>query len=187
MIDSRKDGISSVVQLVRTMGREFEPRRRSKPKFNDMTTEDLKEIFADKKPFEIAIIVSGFTGHRTTLLEELTPAEAEKLLKIYRPAQRSVDEEFNALKEELLIKEWRSKILANAEKAGIKEPGGFHKFNNWMLNRSMCKKQLTAYTLEELRALSRQIHGVITNNGRSAQRTMTKAWWKKAEQLKGWN
>lgn len=149
-----------------------------------MTTEILKQIFADKQPWEVAIVVSGFTGHRTTLLEDLTPAEAERLLKIYRPDPVTVEQEFDALKEQLLIKEWRSKILANAEKAGLKDKGEFHKFNNWMLMNSKYKKQLTAHTLGELKELHKQIRAAMDNNARSANRPMTKAWFEKAEKIK---
>ena len=46
------------------------------------TIEDLREIFSHRLPHEVAAEVSGFTGFRTTLLEELTPEEMNELYKI---------------------------------------------------------------------------------------------------------
>ena len=47
------------------------------------TIEDLREIFSHRLPHEVAAEVSGFTGFRTTLLEELTPEEMNELYKIH--------------------------------------------------------------------------------------------------------
>ena len=152
-----------------------------------MKTKDLKEVLADKQPYEIAIIVSGFTGHRTTLLEELTPEETDRLFSIYCPAPASLDEEYNALKEELVKKEWRSKILATAEKAGIKKSGSFQEFNNWMLTYGKFKKQLTAHTIAEMKELHQQLRALMQSDARSARKPMTKAWFTKSDNLIRWN
>lgn len=151
------------------------------------TLKDLKELFAGRKPVDVAIEISGFTGFRTTDINELSNDEVNRLYEIHRPKERDLDAEWNALKEELIRKEWKSKILATAEKAGVKEPMSFAKFNNWMISRSMFKKHLEAHSLDELRQLHKQLHGVMTNNARSANRPTNKAWWDKAETLKNWN
>lgn len=149
------------------------------------TLNDLKEFFADRSTLSIATEIYGFTGFRTTKLEDLTEKEIEDLYMAYAP--KTLDQEFNALKSEMIAKEWKSKILALADKTGIKEKGSFHKFNNWMLTSGKFKKHLNAHSIEQLKELYKQLRGVQHNNGRSAQRPMTNAWWKKADELKQFN
>ena len=151
------------------------------------TLQDLQELFAERKPFEVAIEISGFTGFRTTLINELTPDEINRLFEVHAPKIKDVEAEFNAFKIELIMKAWRSKILVAAEKAGIKKPSSFHEFNNWMICSSKYKKQLNAYNLEELKELHHQIYAAITNNRKSATKPMTQAWWDKADKLKNHN
>lgn len=152
----------------------------------DMTAlEELENLMSLREPHEVAIMVDGFTSHRTTLLEELTESEVNILLQIYRP--RTIQQRENDLIEELKLKEWRSNILALAEKVGIKKPQSFHEFNNWMLTNSKFKKHLNAHRLEELQLLYRQLQGVKQNNERSSYRPMTKAWWEKGQKLKNYN
>ncbi len=151
------------------------------------TLQDLQELFAERKPETVAMQISGFTGWRTTRLEELSPEEINRLYSIHSPKLQDVEAEFNAFKAELIMKAWRSKILAAAEKAGFKEPGCFHKFNGWMVQRSKFKKALSAHNVEELKELHRQINAALTNNLRSAQKPMTKAWWNQGDKLKNLN
>ena len=147
--------------------------------------QELAKIFAHRNPADVAIEISGFTSWRTTLLEELTIEEAEKLLSIHQP--RSDEKKHNELIEEMMRKEWKSAILSLAETTHIKEPKSFEKFNNWMLTKSIFKKHLNAHSLEELKQVHRQLKGVQANNNRSAKRPMNKAWWNKAENNKMWN
>ncbi|WP_162990009.1 hypothetical protein [Chryseobacterium sp. 6424] len=151
------------------------------------TLQDLQELFASRKPSDVAIEICGFTGFRTTNIEELTAEEIDRLYACHAPRLKDVEAEFEAFKAEMVQKAWRSKILAAAEKAGLKEPGDFGKFNAWMLNRSKYKKPLYAHTVEELKELHRQINSAISNNYRSAQKPMTKAWWNQGEKLKNLN
>ena len=151
------------------------------------TLQDLQELFADRKPVDVAMEINGFTGFRTTQIEELTKDEINHLYAIHVPTAKTVDAEFNAFKVELMMKAWRSKILAAAEKAGFKKAASFHEFNNWMLTNSKYKKQLTAHNMDELKELHRQIQAAISNNKRSAERPMTSAWWIKADRLKNHN
>ncbi len=149
--------------------------------------DELKKIFTYRDPVNIALEINGFTGFRTTLIEELTDQEANQLLKIHAPKPANLDSEYNALKEEFIRKEWKSNILALAEKTGIKEKGSFHKFNNWMLSKSKFKKHLNAHNIEELKQLHIQLRAASQNNSKSAMKPMTKAWWDKAESLKNHN
>ncbi len=149
--------------------------------------EELRELFAHRKPISVAIEINGFTRFRTTLIDELTDDEAEMLLTIHLPKPQDLDAEFNALKLEMLMREWKSNILANAEKLGLKEKGSFHKFNDWMVTKSKFKKHLNAHSLEELKELYKQLKSFQSNNAKSAKRPMTKAWWEKAKQNQQYN
>ncbi len=145
------------------------------------TIEDLKGILSHKKPHEIAIEISGFTGHRTTLIDELTPDEIEKLYKIHDKTNA------HAIYEETMRRTWISKILTIATDEGIKEPNGWTKFNEWMLNSSRFKKHLNAHSLDELKLLHQQFCKLRDNNEKSAQKPMTKPWLKKAIKNKDLN
>lgn len=147
----------------------------------------LKELFADRNPVNVAIEINGFTSWRTTLIDELTEKEARTLLEIHTPRPADLDAEFNALKEEIVRKNYKSAILALAERTGLKDPGDFQKFNSWMMLKSKFKKHLNAHSLTELKQLYNQLRAVQANNARSAQRPMTKAWWHKGEQNKNYN
>ncbi|ROI09771.1 hypothetical protein EGI11_03165 [Chryseobacterium sp. H3056] len=151
------------------------------------TLQDLKELFAERKPHQIAIEISGFTGFRTTVIDELTNDEINRLYALHTPMLKDVEAEYQAFKYELVSKAWKSKILAAAEKAGFKEPQSFHSFNNWMLTRSKFKKALNAHNIEELKELHRQIQAAISNNTRTARKPLTKAWWNHSEKLKNLN
>lgn len=138
------------------------------------TLEDLKKIFSERAPHEVAIEISGFTGFRTTLMEELTPAEIDKLYNIHQGKYQRQISDLEALK-----RHWRSNVLTIATEEGIKEPNGWEKFNHWMLNRSKFKKHLNAHNLEELKALHRQLCQLRDNNEKSAKKPFNKAWLRK--------
>ena len=151
------------------------------------TLQDLKQLFAGRNASDVASEIYGFSGFRTNRLEDLTGKEIEVLYNIYAPKSEKVEVEFDALKEILIKKEWKSKILALADKTGIKDKGSFHKFNDWMITSGKFKKHLNAHNLEELKELYKQLRGVEQNNARSSTKPMTKAWFAKAEQLKNLN
>lgn len=77
------------------------------------------------------------------------------------------------------MKRLRSIILKIATYVGIKERDGFDSFNSFMKHRSVCKKELHKYTLEELHKLRAQFHQLEKNYERSAQQQGTKAWFEK--------
>lgn len=152
--------------------------------------EELKQLFAHRNGAEVAIEIHGFTGFRTTLIEDLTEKEAISLLSIHRPEEKTaeeLEEEFQELSEEILKKGWKSKILKVAEDTGIKDKNDFVKFNRWMLTSSKFKKHLNAHTLDELKLLHAQLHGVKHNNSKSAKKPLTKAWWFNGAKLKNLN
>lgn len=149
--------------------------------------EELKALFANRTAVDVAIEINGFTGFRTTSIHDLTEDEAIELLSIHTPNKKDVEEENLALKYDLIRSAWISKVLKIAKETGIKETGSFHKFNNWMFTSSKFKKHLNAHSIDELKEVHTQLHAVKTNNARSANRTMTKAWWDKAEKNKNLN
>ena len=146
-----------------------------------VTIEDLREIFSHRPPHEVAAEVSGFTGFRTTLLEELTPEEMNELYKIHCKAKiPQISTESEAIYQQMLKKHWIGNVLTIATEEGIKEPNDWEKFNSWMMKGSIFKKSLNEHTLDELKALHRQMHKLRSNNEKSAQKPLTKAWMKKA-------
>ncbi|WP_297096421.1 hypothetical protein [uncultured Draconibacterium sp.] len=82
----------------------------------------------------------------------------------------------NAINE-LAIKEKRSIVLAIAQKVGIHEGTSFTKFNAFMKERSVLKKQLTKYTFEELtEQLIPQFKSIEANFEKSKDKAFNKAW-----------
>lgn len=151
------------------------------------TLHDLQELFSERNPMDVAIEINGFTGFRTTLLEELTNEEINALYRIHKPEEKTLEAECDALKYEILRKGWKSKIIALAEREGIKEKHCYQKFNNWMLLYSRFKKHLNAHSLEELQLLHRQLHQLKNNNAQSARKAFTKAWYRKGIENKNLN
>ena len=149
------------------------------------TIKDLKKLFAKRNASEIASELYGFTGFRTSKLEDLTETEIEQLYTIYAP--KSIQKERNDFADTLIKKEWISKILRLATELKFKKPDSYHKFNNWMLMSSKFKKHLNAHSIEELKQLFQQLKAAQSNQKRSAMKPMTKAWMEKAEQLKNLN
>lgn len=147
--------------------------------------QELTGYLNHKKPNDIAVLVDSVTDHRTTSVEHLTDSEIDLLLTVFRP--KTIEEKTNALVDEMIKRQWRSNILALAERTGIKKYGQFQEFNNWMLISSVFKKHLNSHNVEELKILYKQLRNVERNNERSSRKTMTKAWWDKAEQNKTWN
>lgn len=77
---------------------------------------------------------------------------------------------------ELILKRKRSIILTLATDTGIKEPNSWTKFNNWMKNSSIHKKELHAYNYDELDDLNKQFRALKANYDHSAEKAGTKAW-----------
>jgi hypothetical protein len=73
-------------------------------------------------------------------------------------------------------KKKRSAILTVATAVGIKQPNSWQSFNDFMKNRSIKKKQLSKYNLQELDELMRQFKGIESNYKKSAKNAGTKAW-----------
>ncbi len=74
------------------------------------------------------------------------------------------------------MKQRRSTVLAIAQRVGIHEGTSFDKFNGWMRERSIYKKQLQKYSYEELGELVKQMHALEANYKASLLKAGTKAW-----------
>lgn len=77
---------------------------------------------------------------------------------------------------ELIMKRKRSNILTIATKTGIKEVNSWTKFNSWMKNSSIYKKELHAYNYDELDELSKQFRALEVNYDASSKKVGNKAW-----------
>lgn len=78
--------------------------------------------------------------------------------------------------QELIMKRKRSIVLKLATNTGIKEPNDWKRFNGWMKEYSILKKELHAYTYDELDDLTKQFRALQDNYTKSAIKTGTKAW-----------
>ncbi len=148
---------------------------------------ELREILSEKDDFSRMLLISNISDRRTTKLEELTQRELHELWEQFHPEEMSLEQQNNLLKEEILKKEWKSNILALAEKTGIKDKDDWQRFNHFMFNSSRFKKHLNSHSLVELKLLYKQLKGVQMNNERSAQNPLTKAWFRKGEKFKTLN
>lgn len=80
------------------------------------------------------------------------------------------------LQKELALKKQRSIVLNIATQTGIHNPSDWSVFNSFMLNRSVLKKPLRKYDLEELDQLIKQFRALEENYNSSAKKVGTKAW-----------
>lgn len=77
-------------------------------------------------------------------------------------------------------KKLRSIVLTIACEVGIKEPNDFKSFNSFMMNHSVCKKEMHKYSIEELQSLVKQFRQIKRNQDKSAGTPGTKAWYQAA-------
>ncbi|SHF86537.1 hypothetical protein SAMN05443633_107165 [Chryseobacterium arachidis] len=149
--------------------------------------EELKSIFIHRKNIDVAMEIFGFTGQRTTIIDELTEEEVLKLLKIHCPIPSELESECEQLKSEIFRKKLISNILVLAEKTGIKKANDFYDFNKWMIQSGKFKKHLNAHSVEELKEVYKQLKAVEKSNTKSAGKPFTKAWWYKEGKRKALN
>lgn len=95
--------------------------------------------------------------------------------RVIEPTKKESDQSLSA-EMELIMKRKRSIILTIATKTGIKEPDSWTKFNNWMKNSSILKKELHAYNYTELDELTKQFRALEANYNQSAKKVGNKAW-----------
>lgn len=118
-------------------------------------------------------LVYSYTEGRTKSTRDLFDLELTDLVN----QLNAVDTHDRAsLPMKIALKEKRAIVLAIAQRTGIHEGTSFDKFNAFMETRSILKKRLSKYTLEELEDLIRQFRGLEANFRKSAENAGTKAW-----------
>ncbi len=125
-------------------------------------------------------LVHAWTQGRTESSRDLTEEECRDLVwKIENQFAFTANAQTtaNAIRE-LAIKQKRSVVLAISQRTGIHTGTGFKEFNSFMLNRSILKKKLNEYTMEELDELIKQMHALEANFKASAKKAYSKAWHK---------
>ena len=119
-------------------------------------------------------LVHAWTNGRTSSSKDLSASEIRDLVWKF---ENHFDAPAVDMYIELECKKLRSIVLKIASEVGIKEPNDFKVFNDFMKSRSILKKELHRYKLEELHELVKQFRGLQRNFARSAERPGTKAWY----------
>ncbi|PTN08060.1 hypothetical protein C8N47_111100 [Mangrovibacterium marinum] len=119
-------------------------------------------------------LIYSWTGGRTSSSKELYSDEMANLIW-------KLENDFNFKTNlnplmEVERRNKRSQVLAIAQRCGIHEGTSFEKFNSFMLNRSILKKELHKYSLLELDDLIKQFRGLEQNYRSSASHAGTKAY-----------
>lgn len=118
-------------------------------------------------------LVFAWTNGRTKSSSELELSEMRDIIWKF---ENNFDAPCTKFYIEQECKKLRSQVLKLATETGIKEPNDFVKFNRFMKEYSILKKELTKYSLEELHLLVKQFHGIKRNFDKSADMPGTKAW-----------
>lgn len=117
-------------------------------------------------------LIFSYTEGRTKSTKDLYDLELSDLVN----QLNAVETHDRASLLKIALKEKRSIVLTIAQRVGIHEGTGFSKFNAFMEARSILKKRLDKYTLDELDDLIRQFRGLEANFQKSAENPGTKAW-----------
>ncbi|GGE89389.1 hypothetical protein GCM10010984_03770 [Chishuiella changwenlii] len=89
----------------------------------------------------------------------------------------------NNYEQQIMLRNKRSIALTIATRTGIKEVDSWEKFNNWMLKRSVLKKELYRYNLDELDLLIKQFRALEKNHNNTIIQLGIKAWLQKNKHL----
>jgi hypothetical protein len=73
----------------------------------------------------------------------------------------------------------RSQVLTIATRVGVHNPNDWDVFDRFMMYKSIKKKTLNLYTLEELQNLVKQFRGIEANYNKSSETKGTKAYFHK--------
>jgi hypothetical protein len=117
-------------------------------------------------------LIYSYTNGRTKSTRELYDLELTDLVNHLN----KIEQASSQLTEKIALKEKRAIVLAIAQRTGIHEGTNFDKFNAFMEARSILKKRLNKYTLDELDELIKQFRGLEANFQKSAGNAGTKAW-----------
>lgn len=118
-------------------------------------------------------MVYTFTSGRTKSTRDLSPHEIKALILKLDSSYRNPRNGYAAI--EIEKKKRRSIVLAIATRVGLHDPTDWAKFNGFMKERSILKKQLNQYSIEELDKLIIQFRGIERNFNNSSKKVGTKA------------
>lgn len=117
-------------------------------------------------------LINSFTEGRTTSTRDLFDIELTELVNQLNSKTSTRSE----VELKIALKEKRAIVLSIAQRVGIHEGTNFDKFNAFMEARSILKKALNKYTIDELDQLIKQFRGLEANFQKSAENAGTKAW-----------
>jgi hypothetical protein len=116
-----------------------------------------------------------YSDNRTSETSQLTMSECKKLIA-YLESQTGPQKKEEVGKDMIKIK--RGKCLHLAVAAGMRKGNtkevDYTKFNPFMMNTSVCKKQLIDYDLQELDSLITQLEQIVKHNKKSSQNKLAK-------------
>lgn len=118
-------------------------------------------------------IIAEFTKGRTESTKDLYAHEVNELCT---RLQGMLPQNTHRAQEELLLRKKRSVVLSIATRVGLHTSDDWGKFNRWMLERSILKKPLHLYNMDELNELIKQMYALEGNYNRSANKALMKAW-----------
>jgi hypothetical protein len=119
--------------------------------------------------------ISAWTNGRTTSARNLSHDELQSICEKLDVTAPTTD---NA-HEVLALRKKRSIVLKIATDIGLKSPTDFVNFNRWMLNRSIHKKELHKYDLDDIDDLIAQLRKAERNFNNSSKIKGTKAYYAK--------
>jgi hypothetical protein len=122
-------------------------------------------------------LIHAWTGGRTSSSKDL---ELQEMRDLCFKLETNFDSQTALLYLEAERKKLRAIVLKIATDTGIKEPTDFVKFNRFMKEYSILKKDLHRYTLDELHDLVKQFRAIERNYKKSASHPGTKAWFNAA-------
>lgn len=124
--------------------------------------------------------ISDITKYRTDSIDELTLDELKQLYFLFFPLEKPTNpiERLQALERENLLKSKRSAVLKDAEYLGIHDPNDWKPFNDFMLNKSVLKKPLNRYKIEEFTALNKQFKSMRSKFDKNRTKIGSYDWQK---------
>ncbi len=119
-------------------------------------------------------LVYLYTDGRTKSTRDLSPQEVKTLIGKLQNGNSKMA--FNVDRSaEIECKKKRSIVLTIATRVGLHNPNDWNVFNNFMISRSILKRQLNKYDINELDKLVQQFRGIEANYNKSAKKIGTKA------------
>ncbi|MFS1522118.1 hypothetical protein ACIPCA_12600 [Flavobacterium covae] len=113
---------------------------------------------------------------RTTDITELSREEVEALYTRFFPKKSAIDFLFE-MEQERELKRLRSVIIKEAQFIGIYTPESWVTFNRFMLNKSIFKKALNEYKIDEFPQLIKQFKSISTKVSKAKMIPHTSGWY----------